>query len=252
MARAPLGLLTLAAAAAAGGVWEEVGRNTDVTLTPSVSSRWAEEGRAPDVGPVASLDAEARLSIPASMLNLALQAGADRSLDGTPRLDRRTVGLDLSHNGERVVLGLLAEFRDHLGPNPASSGRSFSEMSYVAYASLRSPDGEPTDDWSVTAEVAAVPRREELRGTAKAWRPLWVGESAGLDLLAEAGSLHAADADGDGTGRVEGWLYAKASLRLHRTAPGGSVLYMEVSSQAASEAPGRAPGVVSAGWTVTF
>ena len=36
MARAPLVLLLAAAASAAGGVWEEVGRNTDVTLDASV------------------------------------------------------------------------------------------------------------------------------------------------------------------------------------------------------------------------
>lgn len=252
MARAPLALLLAAAAPVAAGVWEEIGRNTDVTLTPSVSSRWADEGRAPDVGPVASLRAEARLSIPASSYNLALQAGADRSLDGSPRLDRRTVALDLSHSGERVRLGVLAGFRGHLGDNPAAPGRSFSEMAYVASACLHSPDGEPGDAWSVTLEAASVPRREELRGELKVWRPLWTGEAAGLDFLLSLGSLRATDADGDGAGRTEDWSFMRASLNYGWRVGQGSSLYMEVASQAATESSGRAPGVVSAGWTLAF
>lgn len=254
MRRAPLALLLAAAATAAGGVWEEVGRNTDVTVTPSVNSRWAEEGRAPRVGPVAALDAEARLSVPASSLNLTLQAGAARSLDGAPRLDRREVGLDFSHSGERVLLGVGAGYRDDLGENPASPGRSFSEMSYIAYAALfSSPDGE-ADDWSLGVEVAHVPRRGELRGTARAWRTLLgsVASPTSLDAFLEIGSLHATDADADGAGRTEGWLFAKVSLRFTWMVGQGSSLYTEVASQVATEAPGRAPGVVSLGWQRTF
>lgn len=252
MARAPLALLLAASAHAVGGVWEEVGRNTDVTVTPSVSSRWVDEGRAPHVGPVASLGAQARLSIPASPVNLAINAGAVRSLDGAPRLDRRTVALDLSHSGERLMLGALAEFRDHLGDNPAAPGRSFSEAAYAAYACLFSPDGEPADDWSVALEATSVPRREELRGVLKVWRPLWVDGTQGLDAFLEAGSLHASDADADGAGRVEGWSFAKVSLKYSWMTGQGASFYTEVSSQAATEAPGRAPGVVSLGWKRTF
>lgn len=255
MTRTSLALLLAAAAPAAAGVWEEIGRNTDVTLTSSAHSRWVQEGRALDVGPVVELGADARLSIPASLYNLQLLADASRSLDGVPRLDRRRVGLHLTRNGERVMLGLGAEFRDHLGENPAAPARSFSEAAYLAYACLWAPEdgGEGfADDWSLALELASVPRRAELRGDLKLWLPLWVGGSHAVDAFLEAGSLHASDADGDSLDRVEGWSYAKASLKYYWTSAAGSVLYIEASSQAATEALGRAPGVLSVGWTLNF
>lgn len=256
MARASLALLLAAAAPAAAGVWEEIGRNTDITVTAAAHSRWVDEGRAPDVGPVAELGADARLSIPASLYNLQLLADASRSLDGAPRLDRRRVGLHLTRNGERVLLGAGAELRDHLGDNPASPGHAFSEAAYLAYACLYSEDDgrEDAADWSMAVEVASVPRRQEFRGALKFWRSLAgsVASPGSLDCFLEAGSLHAADADGDGAGRTEGWSFAKLSLKYSRWVGQGASLYMEVSSQAATEAPGRAPGVVSAGWTLTF
>lgn len=256
MTRASFALLLAAAAPAAAGVWEEIGRNTDVTFTTTAHSRWVEEGRAPDVGPVAELGADARLSIPASLYNLQLLADASRSLDGVPRFDRRRVGLHLTRNGERVLLGAGAEFRDHLGENPAAPGRSFSEAAYLAYACLYSEDDGQEDaaDWSLAVEVATVPRREELRGTLKFWRSL-VGSAASpssLDCFLELGSLHAADADANGAGRDEGWSFAKVSLKYSRMVGSGASLSIEASSQAATEALGRAPGVVSAGWTLTF
>ena len=256
MARAPLAFLLVAAAPAAAGVWEEIGRNTDVTVFAAAHSRWVDEGRAPDVGPVVELGADARLSVPASLYNLQLLADARRSLDGAPRLDRRRVGLHLTRNGERVLLGAGAEFRGYLGENPAAPGRSFSETTYLAYASLFSEDDGREDavDWSVAVEVGTVPRRDELRGALKFWRSL-AGSSASpssLDAFLELGTLHAADADGDGTGRAEGWSFAKLSLKYSRMVGQGASLYIEASSQAATEAPGRASGVVSAGWSLSF
>ena len=251
MARAPLVLLLAAAASAAGGVWEEVGRNTDVTLDASLRSRWVEEGRAPDVGPAASLAAVARLSVPASALNLELTAGADRSIDGAPRLDRRRVGLTLLVCGESAVGQVGIAYRDHLGENPASPGHSLAETSYTLGLSTAGSAGNPSA-WSCGIELAAVPRREESRAEVWAGRLIWSAESLRLDLELYAGTLRATDADGDGTARVESWSYGKAGLALRQTLASGSELRLEVATQAATEAPGRAPGVVTLGWSRTF
>lgn len=251
MGRAPLVLLLAAAAPAAAGLWEEVGRNTDVTACAGLRSRWVEEGRAPDLGPAASLLADARLSVPGSGLNLSVQAEAARSLDGVPRLDRRSVALFVERWDELTLLSLGVGYRDQVGAHPAAPGRSFSETAFrLSGALFAGPD--ETGAWNLAAEVAAAPRREELRGELRAWRSLWSRDALALDLFVVAGALRATDADGDGLGRAEDWSYANLTFSLGWTPSPGTRLGLDLATQVASEAAGRADGVVALSWTRTF
>lgn len=240
MGRAPLVLLLAAAAPAAAGVWEEVGRNTDVTLWASAASELVDRGRAPDVGPLASAYAEARLSIPASALNLVLMAGADRSLDGAPRLDRRFAGLAAELYGEpcRARLGLLHEL--NLGVNPATLGRLGSETEFEAALE----DITLWGFWDLGFAASAVPRREERRVEASLGRLFVLGHGGpSLRLGFHAGDLRALDADGDGQGRAEGWSYAG----IRATFPfdvGSDTLFLTLGTQRATDAEGDRDGWV--------
>ena len=73
------------------------------------------------------------------------------------------------------------------------------------------------------------------------------GEAASGNLL-----VNATDADGDGQGRVEGWSYGRLDAVLLWTPTPGTLYYIGVESQAATEAPGRLDGRVSLGWQRTF
>jgi len=248
MARAPLLLLLAAAAPAAAGLWEEVGRNTDVTLAATAATAPVERGRAPDLGPVAGLDASARLSIPASALNLVLTAAADRSLDGFPRLDRRSAGLAVEWFGESLRARLGGRRDLNLGTNPASLGRLRSETAVEAGL-----DGIPLgDSWQLGLDLAGVPRREERRAEANLGR--LIHRSAGgmaLHLSLHAGDLRALDADGDGQGRVEGWSYG--GVRLALAAPLGSGnLFLTFGSQQATDTPGDRDGWAELAYERTF
>lgn len=248
MARAPLLLLLAAAAPAAAGLWEEVGRNTDVTLLAAASSDLVERGRAPDLGPVAGLLAEARLSIPASPLNLVLTAGADRSLDGSPRLDRRSAGLALEWFGESLRARLGGRHDLNLGANPASLSKLRSET--VVDAGL---DGIPLgDSWQLGLELAGVPRREERRVEANLGRLLHRSEGGlALHLTLLVGDLRALDADGDGQGRAEAWSYG--GVRLALAAPLGSGnLFLTLGSQQATDTPGDRDGWAELAYERTF
>lgn len=240
MARASLALLLAAAAPAAAGLWEEVGRNTDVTAWASAASDLVDRGRAPGVGPLASAYAEARLSIPASALNLVLTAGADRSLDGAPRLDRRFAGLSAEYHGGPCLarLGLLHEL--NLGVNPATLGRLRSETAFEAALE----NITLWSSWDLGLEAAIVPRREERRVEASLERLLAIRESGpALHLGFHIGDLRALDAEGDGQGRVEGWSYGaiRASLVFD---VGSDTLYLTVGTQQATDDPGDRDGWV--------
>lgn len=243
MARASLGLLLAAAAvatspAAPAGLWEEVGRNTDVTLLAAVASDLVERGRAPDIGPLAYVDASARLSVPASTLNLVLLAGADRSLDGAPRLDRRFAGLsaDFSLGGGRARLGVRHEL--NLGVNPATLGRLRSETRLEAAVE----DITLWDSWDLGLELSGVSRREERRAEVNLGRLFALGDNGpALHLGFHAGDLRALDADGDGQGRAEGWSYAG----IRATFPfdiGSDTLFLSIGTQQATDAEGDRDG----------
>lgn len=248
MARAPLLLLLAAAAPAAAGLWEEVGRNTDVTLAATAASDLVEAGRAPDLGPVAGLLAEARLSVPATALNLVLTAGADRSLDGAPRLDRRSASLSVEWFGESVRAHLGATHELNLGVNPASLGKLRDENAFFAGLSDL-PLGE---SWRLDLLAVGVPRREERRAEASLRRTLHRSESGTqLQLGFAAGDLRALDADGDGQGRVEGWSYAGADLTLFLPL-GPGTLQLTLGTQQASDSPGDRDGWVELGYSRRF
>lgn len=246
MGRAPLVLLLAAAAAAAKvpaatvGLWEEVGRNTDVTLLAAAASDLVERGRAPDIGPLAYVDASARLSVPASTLNLVLLAGADRTLDGAPRLDRRFAGLaaDFSLGGGRARLGVRHEL--NLGVNPATLGRLRSETRFEAAVE----DIILWDSWDLGLELAGVPRREERRAEVTLGRSFVLADGGpALHLGFHAGDLRALDADGDGQGRAEGWSYAG----IRATFPfdvGSDTLFLTLGTQQATDAEGDRDGWV--------
>lgn len=240
MARAPLVLLLAAAAPAAAGLWEEVGRNTDVTLLAGAASGLVERGRAPAVGPLAYVDASARLSVPASTLNLILAAGADRSLDGAPRLDRRFAGLTAAFFPGEYRARLAVRHELNLGVNPATLGRLRSEIRFEAAVE----DIVLGDDWDLGLQLAAVPRREEGRVEATLGRLFALGDRGpALHLAFHAGDLRALDADGDGQGRVEGWSYA--GIRV--TFPvklGSDDLYLAFGSQQATDDEGDRDGWV--------
>jgi hypothetical protein len=248
--RAPLLLLLAAAAPAAAGLWEEIGRNTDVTLAAAAASDLVERGRAPDLGPVAGLQAEARLSVPATALNLVLAAAADRSLDGTPRLDRRAASLSVEWFGESVRARLGATHEINLGVNPASLGELADETAFhVGLSEI--PLGE---NWMLDLLAAGVPRREERRGEVAVQRLLfWQPDkdSPSVTLSLRAGDLRALDADADGRGRVEGWSYAGADLTLFlRLGPGN--LRLSLGTQQATDTPGDRDGWVELGYSRAF
>lgn len=251
MARAPLALLLAAAAPAAAGLWEEVGRNTDVTASAAVDSRCLRPGRAPDLGPVGVLGAAATLSVPGSGLNLVLDARAERSLDGTPRLDQRAAGIALRRFGDAHLAELGVSFERNLGANPAVPSRSFGETTFHAQVawSLGSADENPL---SLTLAVSATPRREESVTEAMLSRPLAAWDDRALSAFLTVGTLRATDADGDGQGRVEGWSYGGAGVMVDWVPVPGTRLYMKGDAQAATEAPGRMDGRISLGWERTF
>ena len=251
MARAPLAFLLAAAAPAAAGLWEEVGRNTDVTAWASAASDLVDRGRAPGVGPLASACAEARLSIPASTLNLILTAGADRSLDGAPRLDRRFAGLTAEYHGcsELCVARLSLLHELNLGVNPATLGRLGSETGYEAALENITFGGF----WDLGFEVAVVPRREEHRVEARLQRLFAIGESGpALHLGFHVGDLRALDADGDGQGRAEAWSYAAIKASLVFDVGPADTLYLTVGSQQATDDRGVRDGWVELSYRRMF
>lgn len=250
MARAPLVLLLAAAAAAAGGVWEEVGRNADLAAEAIASSDLLTRGRAPDLGPIAGLRVSATLSVPASGLNLVADASAARSLDGTPRLDQRTLGLSLHRFGESSLVRAGVAHDLNLGANPAAPSRSFGETTFDVGGQWKL--GAPDGPWIVDLAIFATPRREETVAETRLIHDQALGESLRLVLDLTFGSLRATDADGDGQGRVEGWSYGRIGAALFWTPTPGTLYYIGGESQAATEAPGRLDGRISLGWERTF
>ena len=251
MGRAQLALLLAAAVPAAAGLWEEVGRNTDVTASAALESRCLRPGRAPDLGPVGVLGAAATLSVPGSGLNLVLDARAERSLDGAPRLDQRAAGLLLRRFGETHVAELGVALEHNLGANPAAPSRSFGETTFGAQVAW-SPGSAEDNPLSLTLAASATPRREESVIEATLSRPLAAWDQRGLSAFLTVGTLRATDADGDGQGRVEGWSYAVAGVMVDWVPAPGTRLYMKGDAQAATEAPGRMDGRISLGWETTF
>ena len=250
MARAPLVLLLAAAAPAAAGLWEEVGRNTDVTARVSADSRCLRPGRAPDVGPVATLGAEAVLSVPGSGLNLVASAEAARSLDGAPRLDQRAAGLALRRFGASYLAELGVTLEHNLGANPAVLARSFGETAFHAQVAWTwETEALPP---SLTLAARSTPRREEVVLELLLSQPLAAWEDRGITAFVSAGTLRATDADGDGRGRAEGWSFGGVGLMAEWIPSPGTRLYMKGDAQAATEAPGRMDGRVSLGWERTF
>jgi hypothetical protein len=240
MGRAPLVLLLAAAVPAAAGLWEEVGRNTDVTLLAGAASDLVERGRAPGVGPLGFVDASARLSVPASTLNLVLAAGADRSLDGAPRLDRRFAGLSAAFFPGEYRARLDVRHELNLGVNPATLGRLRSETRFEAAVE----DVSLGQNWDLGLELATVPRREERQAEVTLGRLFALREGGpALHLGFHLGDLRALDADGDGQGRVEGWSYAaiRASLVLD---VGSDTLFLTFGTQQATDDPGDRDGWV--------
>ena len=250
MARAPLVLLLAAAAPAAAGLWEEVGRNTDVTASAAADSRLLRPGRAPDVGPVATLGAEAVLSIPGSAFNLVASAQASRSLDGAPRLDQRAAGLALRRFGASHLAELGVTLEHNLGANPAALARSFGETTFHAQVAWIWDKAELPP--SLTLAAQSTPRREEAVLELMLNQPLAAWEDRGIEAFLSAGTLRATDADGDGRGRVEGWSFGGVGLMAEWMPSPGTRLYMKADAQAATEAPGRMEGRVSLGWERTF
>lgn len=251
MARAPAFLLVAVVAPVAAGLWEEVGRNTDITALASARSAWLEEGRSWEVGSVATVFADARLSIPGSGINLSTQIEALRSLEGRPRLDRRSVAFFLERWDDLSLLSLGLGLRDYLSDPLATPGQDFSETT-LRFSAARFVGPDERGGWNVAAEVAAIPRREEVRGELRAWRNLFTADAFMGDFALSAGTLRATDADRNGLGRVEGWSYAQASLIVGWTPSPGNRLGLDISAQAATEAPGRADGVISLSWSQSF
>lgn len=242
--RSPLLLLLAAAAPAVAGILEELGRNTDTSLTLDARSALVAAGRAPDVGPLASLEASARLSIPASSFNVVLAAGADRSLDGSPRLDRRSAGLAVEWFGESLHARLAARHDLNLGLNPASLSRLRSETALEAVL-----DGwRLGEDWRLGLGLHGVPRREERRAELALERSFVPPPDIplSLHLRLEVGDLRALDADGDGQGRVEGWSYGgvRLSLEPRLFEPGMGSLYLTLGTQQTSDSSGDRDGWV--------
>ena len=250
MARAPLVLLLAAAAPAAAGLWEEVGRNADITASASVSSDRLGLGRAPDLGPVADLGVSATLSVPGSGINLVAAVSAARSLDGSPRLDQRTLGLSLGRFGESSLLSVGVAHDLNLGANPAAPSRSFGETTFDVGGQWKL--GAADGPWVVDLALYATPRREETVAEAALIHDQALGESLRLQVNLAAGTLRATDADGDGQGRVEGWSYGRLHAALLWTPTPGTLYYIGGASQAATEAPGRLGGRISLGWERTF
>lgn len=250
MGRAPLVLLLAAAAPAAAGLWEEVGRNADVAASASVSSHCLARGRAPDLGPVADLGASATLSVPGSGLNLVAEVSVARSLDGAPRLDRRSLGLSLHRYGESSLLRAGAGYDLNLGANPAAPSRSFGETTFDLGGQWKL--GAADGPWSVDLALFATPRREETAAEARLIHEQALGESLRLILDLAVGTLRATDADGDGQGRAEGWSYGGLGAMLSWTPTPGTLYYIKANTQAATEAPGRLEGRLALGWQRTF
>lgn len=251
MVRTPTFLLAVVVAPVAAGLWDEVARNTDISALASARSGWLEEGRALDVGAVATAFADARLSIPGSGLNFSTQLEAVRSLEGRPRLDRRTAAFFLERWDELSLLSLGVGWRDYLSDPLNATGRDFSETTFrLSAARFTGPD--ELGLWNLAAEVAAIPRREEVRGELRAWRNLYTAGAFMGDLALTVGTLRATDADRNGLGRVEGWSYAQASLIVGWTPSPGNRLGLDFSAQAATEAPGRSDGVVTLSWSQSF
>lgn len=250
MARAPLVLLLAASAPAAAGLWEEVGRNADITASASVSSDLLGLGRATDLGPVADLGVSATLSVPGSGINLVADVSAARSLDGSPRLDQRTLGLSLERFGESSLLRVGVAHDLNLAANPAAPSRSFGETTFDVGGQWKL--GAADGPWSVDLALFATPRREETAAETRLIHDQALGESLRLQVNLAAGTLRATDADGDGQGRVEGWSYGRLGAVLLWTPTPGTLYYIGGESQAATEAPGRLDGRISLGWERTF
>ena len=227
-----------------------MGRNTDVTASAAFDSRYLRPGRAPDVGPVATLGAEATLSVPGSSLNLVVSAEVARSLEGVPRLDQRALGLAIRRYGESHLAEVGVTRELNLGVNPSAPSRSFDETRLHAQVDwVLPPEHLPP---SLNLSVSASPRREEVVLEVMLSRPLVAWEDCGLTGFLTVGTLRAADADGDGQGRVEGWSFGGGGLMFEWFPSPGVRLYMKADAQAATEAPGRMDGRVSLGWEQTF